>query len=69
MRTLKGDPAATTLRNNMLSVSRPRRSPLGLKYVYLLDGGIVVRRFWALTADAASRRARRYVSRLAGQSG
>lgn len=57
------------MQSNMLNVSRPRRSPLGLEYVYLLDGGIVIRRFWSLTADAASRHARRYLSRLARQSG
>jgi hypothetical protein len=41
----------------MLNLSEPRRSPILLSYVFLLDGGTVLRRFIALRASTATRKA------------
>jgi hypothetical protein len=43
----------------MLNLSTPRRSRYLLSYVYLLDGGTVLRRFVGLGKRATARRAER----------
>lgn len=48
------------MRTDMLNLTRPRRSAILLRYVLLLDGGTVVRRFVALRGKVASRRAEKY---------
>jgi hypothetical protein len=52
------------MRTDMLNLTRPRRSPILLSYVLLLDGGTVLRRFVALRGKVASRRAEEYRHRL-----
>jgi|BarGraNGADG00212_1021973.scaffolds.fasta_scaffold28479_2 hypothetical protein len=48
----------------MLNLSQPKRSPILLNYVFLLDGGIVLRRFVAFRASTARRRAEAYQQNL-----
>jgi hypothetical protein len=48
----------------MLNLTRPRRTVLGVCYVYVLDGGTVLRTFRALTPRAATRKATRYITHL-----
>ena len=48
----------------MLNLSQPKRSPILLNCVFLLDGGIVLRRFVAFRASTARRRAETYRQNL-----
>jgi hypothetical protein len=48
----------------MLNLSQPKRSPILLNCVFLLDGGIVLRRFVAFRASTATRRAETYRQNL-----
>jgi hypothetical protein len=52
------------MRTDMLNLSQPKRSPILLSYVFLLDGGTVVRRFVAVRGRIATRRAETYRQRL-----